>query len=77
MRHRVPASGRSTCITRRHIKNNRLATAARISAFAAATRHLFNKFLGQLYHCLQHGQIFNEDKAFPDSAVAAALPRDY
>lgn len=32
---------------------------------AAATRHLFNKLLGQLYHCPQHGQTFNEAKAFP------------
>ena len=32
---------------------------------AAATRHLFNKLLGQLHHCLQHGQTFDEAKAFP------------
>ncbi len=32
---------------------------------AAATRHLFNKLLGQLHHCLQHHQTFNEAKAFP------------
>jgi transposase len=32
---------------------------------AAANRHLFNKLLGQLYHCLQHGQTFDEGKAFP------------
>jgi hypothetical protein len=31
----------------------------------AATRHLFNKLLGQLYHCLQHQQTFDEAKAFP------------
>jgi transposase len=31
---------------------------------AAATRHLFNKLLGQLYHCLQLGQSFDETKAF-------------
>ena len=29
---------------------------------AAATRHLFNKLLGQLYHCLQHHQIFRGDQ---------------
>ena len=39
---------------------------------AAATRHLFNKLLGQLYHCLQHHQIFEETKAFPPSLTAAA-----
>ena len=32
---------------------------------AAATRHLFNKLLGQLYHCLQHQQTYDEAKAFP------------
>ena len=32
---------------------------------AAANRHLFNKLLGQLHHCLQHGQTFNQAKAFP------------
>jgi ferric-dicitrate binding protein FerR (iron transport regulator) len=68
------ASGRSLSVTHRHIKNNRLAAAGWIWAFAAATnspaarqhyrrrrqhgdrhgaatRHLFNKLLGQLYHC--------------------------
>jgi transposase len=32
---------------------------------APANRHLFNKLLGQLYHCLQHQQTFEEAKAFP------------
>lgn len=88
------ASGRSICITHRHIKNNRLATAGWIWAFAAATncpaarqhylrrredgdrhgaatRHLFNKLLGQLYHCLQHRQTFDEAKAFGPLVGAA------
>jgi transposase len=39
---------------------------------AAATRHLFNKLLGQLYYCLQVGQTFNEAKAFQPSLTAAA-----
>jgi hypothetical protein len=39
---------------------------------AAATRHLFNKLLGQLHHCLQHGQAFDETKAFPASLSAVA-----
>lgn len=30
-----------------------------------AQRHLFNKFLGQLHHCLQTGQLYNEHVAFP------------
>jgi transposase len=37
-----------------------------------ATRHLFNKLLGQHYHCLQHGQVFDEDKAFRPTVAAAA-----
>jgi transposase len=32
---------------------------------AAALRNLFNRFLGCLYHCLQTGQTFDLDKAFP------------
>ena len=32
---------------------------------AAANRHLLNKLLGQLHHCLQHRQTFDEAKAFP------------
>jgi transposase len=39
---------------------------------AAATRHLFNKLLGQLHHCLLHRQTFDETKAFPASLSAAA-----
>jgi len=89
------ASGKSTAITHRRIKNNRLANTGWIWAFAAsanypsardhyrhrreigdrhgpATRHLFNKLLGQLYYCLQHGQTFDEDKAFRPTVAAAA-----
>ena len=74
------ASGRSISITHRHIKNNRLAnvgwmwafTAAAGDRHAAATRHLFNKLLGQLHHCLQHGQVFDETTAFPAPVSAAA-----
>jgi hypothetical protein len=39
---------------------------------AAATRHLFDKLLGQLYHCLQHSQTFDEAKAFPVPVYNAA-----
>jgi hypothetical protein len=28
-------------------------------------RNLFNRFLGCLYHCLQTGQTFDLNKAFP------------
>jgi hypothetical protein len=38
---------------------------------AAALRHLFNKMLGQLHHCLQTGQTFDPIKAFGQSYLAA------
>ena len=37
-----------------------------------AQRHLFNKFLGQLHHCLQTGQIYNEHRAFPPPLLRVA-----
>lgn len=37
-----------------------------------AQRHLFNEFLGQLYHCLQTGQHYDEQRAFPPPPKAAA-----
>lgn len=42
---------------------------------AAALRHLFNRMLGQLYHCLQTGQTYDEAKAWnlpPSNTPAAA-----
>src|SRR5690242_10522080 len=42
---------------------------------AAAQRNLFNRMLGQLYHCLKNRQLFDEQIAFPtpqELAVAAA-----
>ncbi|MEZ0067324.1 hypothetical protein ABIA32_003337, partial [Streptacidiphilus sp. MAP12-20] len=42
---------------------------------AQAQRHLFNRMIGQLYHCLQTRQLFDEQHAFTsvpaDLAVAA------
>ncbi|KAA8877185.1 IS110 family transposase [Nocardia colli] len=44
---------------------------------APAVRHLFNKMLGQLYHCLQTGQVYDPAKAFghpatkPETSAAA------
>ncbi|MFE4933448.1 MULTISPECIES: IS110 family RNA-guided transposase [unclassified Streptomyces] len=42
---------------------------------AQAQRNLFNRMIGQLYHCLQSGQLFDEQHAFTspsaDRAVAA------
>jgi transposase len=37
-----------------------------------AQRHLFNKFLGQLHHCLQTGQPYDEHRAFPPPHTLAA-----
>jgi transposase len=37
-----------------------------------AQQHLFNKFLGQLHHCLQTGQLYNEHLAFPPPLPLAA-----
>lgn len=41
---------------------------ARGDRHAAALRHLFNRLLGQLYHCLYTGQPYNEAMAFPNPA---------
>ncbi|MDT7765184.1 MAG: hypothetical protein QOC63_4604 [Mycobacterium sp.] len=83
------ASGRSISITVRRIKNDRLAAAGWLWAFAAAShksqtrahylarrehgdrhqaalRNLFNRMLGQLYYCLQTGQLYDPVKAFPN-----------
>ncbi|MFJ9567833.1 IS110 family transposase [Streptomyces fuscichromogenes] len=39
---------------------------------AAARRNLFNRMLGQLYHCLQKHESFDERTAFPIEIAAAA-----
>lgn len=39
---------------------------------AAALRHLFNRLIGQLHHCLQTSQPHNPDKAFAAPEPAAA-----
>jgi len=36
----------------------------------AAQRNLFNRMIGMLYHCLQNGQIFDEQKAFQSTTPA-------
>jgi transposase len=38
----------------------------------AALRHLFNRMLGQLHHCLQTGQIYDPIKAFPHATIEPA-----
>lgn len=85
------ASGKKTSVTRRIVKNDRLAAAGYVWAFsaltaspgarahydrrkdagdrhAAAQRNLYNRLLGCLWHCLQTGQPYNEETAFPASA---------
>ncbi|MBF6212175.1 IS110 family transposase [Nocardia puris] len=37
-----------------------------------AQRHLFNKFLGQLHHCLRTGSLYDEHRAFPAPFAVAA-----
>ncbi|PSR70268.1 IS110 family transposase [Nocardia sp. MDA0666] len=87
------ASGKSISITHRRIKNDRLAAAGWVWAFAAssrcnparghyqhrrahgdrhaaALRHLFNKMLGQLHHCLQSRELFDPFKAFGHPVTA-------
>lgn len=39
---------------------------------AAAQRHLFNRMIGQLYRCVQKGELFDEETAFPTELAAAA-----
>ncbi|WP_063043776.1 IS110 family transposase [Nocardia pseudovaccinii] len=41
---------------------------------AAALRHLFNKMIGQLYHCLQNRQTFDPVKAFSHPASTPQEP---
>ncbi len=39
---------------------------------ASAQRNLFNRMIGQLYHCLQKGELFDEQLAFPTPLASAA-----
>ncbi|MEY9962751.1 hypothetical protein ABIA33_000777 [Streptacidiphilus sp. MAP12-16] len=39
---------------------------------ASAQRNLFNRMLGQLYHCLQKGELFDEQVAYPTELPQAA-----
>lgn len=41
---------------------------------AAALRNLFNRSLGQLWHCLHTGQLYDEGKAFPAADRSTAEP---
>jgi hypothetical protein len=39
---------------------------------AAAQRNLFKRMLGQMFHCLQRRELFDENTAFPTALAAAA-----
>jgi hypothetical protein len=39
---------------------------------SAAQRNLFNRMIGQLYHCLKKRELFDERTAFPTELAAAA-----
>ncbi|MER6502771.1 hypothetical protein ABT218_26200, partial [Streptomyces sp. NPDC001455] len=43
---------------------------------AQAQRHLLNRMIGQLYHCLQTRQLFDEDHAFTSSSADLAVAAD-
>ncbi|MDP9865782.1 MULTISPECIES: IS110 family transposase [Streptosporangium] len=89
------ASGKSRHIMTRKVKNDRLAAAGYIWAFAAlrpspgarghydrrkaaddahtaAPRHLFNRLIGCLYHCLQKRRTYDGSIAFPPHPAAVA-----
>lgn len=40
---------------------------------AAAHRNLFNRMIGQLYHCLQKQELFDEQSTFPAPLAAEAV----
>src|SRR3954447_23666998 len=43
----------------------------------AALRHLFNRMLGQLHHCLRTGQNYDPIKAFPHTRPSATPPIEH
>ena len=62
------ASLRASPGARRHFDNRRAAG----DWNHQAQRNLFNKFLGQLHHCLQTRRLYNEHQAFPPPLDLAA-----
>ena len=54
-----PAAASSTRICYRRRRDNHA------DWHAAAQRNLFNRMIGQLYHCLHHGERFGELAEFP------------
>ncbi len=88
------ASGKSYVVHHRKVKNQRLAAAGFVWAFASlrsagprahydhrhaignrhssALRNTFSRTLGCLHHCLQTGQLYDENAAFGIRLQAAA-----
>lgn len=64
----VAAALRACTGARRHYDTRRAAG----DCNHQAQRHLFNKFLGQLRHCLHTGKLYDEHRAFPFSLPLAA-----
>ncbi|MCX4564549.1 IS110 family transposase [Streptomyces phaeochromogenes] len=40
----------------------------------SAQRHLFNRFVGMLFHCLQHEEHYAESRAFPNQQPTKSIP---
>jgi hypothetical protein len=51
-------------------RDHYLARRARGDRHPAALRHLYNRMLGQLYHCLHTGQPYDPNKAYPPNDTA-------
>ena len=62
------AALRSSAGARAHYDQRRAAG----DRHAAAQRHLFNRFLGCMYHCLQTRQLYAEERAFSLALATAA-----
>jgi transposase len=65
------ASGKTTAVMHRRVKNQRLASVGYVWAFAAQ-RNLFNRLLGCLHHCLHTRQTYDEATAFPTTSSTPA-----
>ncbi len=65
------ASGTRRVVLARMARNRRLADACHLWAFCAL-RALANRLVGILHGCLDHGQVYREDIAWPQSPTVAA-----
>jgi hypothetical protein len=60
----------SACARPSPNRDHYLSRRERGDGHAAALRHLFNRMLGQLHHCLQTGQTYDPAKAFPHAPAS-------